>query len=266
MTNLKEHLENFGYLVVPNFISQETVKLLRQESELLLSQEKDATLKPTSLLKNQTMTSVIFSTDFTDVLNSLSDKYKYFLPNFTVRRNLYIGWHTDDEFVEPDQEILPGVLQCNIYLQDNLKETGGGIDIARGTHLLSKNEKKLLINNNSVPFEAAKTKAGDLLIFDYRVIHRSSIPIVPVNNLNSRLALQWTVSLSQDKAHSFMKYLLRRQQEKLHLSDFTDQRALGYFFDAVNVAYPTSFDVPTRNAISLSSITVPTFAEIRGIQ
>lgn len=266
MTNLGKEFKKLGYLVVPNFINQEQVKALRKVSEVLLDRENESTLKPTTFLKNSLFTNIIFSVDFKNVINQLSSEYRYFLPNFTIRRNLYIGWHTDDEFVEADEAETPGVLQCNIYLQSNALQTGGGIDVAPGTHQLSQREKKSLIGNeNSFFYNTVETNPGDLLIFDYRAIHRSSIA-AENSRMDARLALQWTVCKSPDKASMFMQYLIRRQQEKLHLSDFTDKRALGYFFDAVNVIYPDSFDVETQNAITGSNIVVPSFSEMGEIQ
>ena len=216
MSTIFQTFKEIGYLTVPNFIDKGQVNSLRDIGESLLGKQNDFTLKPTSFLKDPILSSIIFNQNFIRVLDDLSQEYRFFLPNFTVRKSLYIGWHTDDEFVEVDKDELPGVLQCNIYLQDNTGKNGGGIDIFPGSHRLEKIKKKALIEENKINCETVKTQAGDLLIFDYRVIHRSSIADTK-NNLKSRLALQWTVCKSEKRASTFMQYLARRQQERLHL-------------------------------------------------
>lgn len=261
MNELKTNFQQKGYLTVPNFISLETVEIMRDEIETLLALEKDATLKPTTLLKSSILSNIIFSSEFKNVLNKLSSDYQFYIPNFTARKNLYIGWHSDDEFVCGDNGELPKILQCNIYLQDNSIEHGGGIDVAIGTHLLSQDKKKCLITENNLTFESANTKAGDLLIFDYRVIHRSTIPAI-APRISSRLALQWTVGQTLDRARMFTEYLIRRQREKLHLSDFTDTRAIAYFIDAMNVEYPSSFQKETLDLIDKTKIIVPSVKEM----
>lgn len=256
VNDVQINLQEKGFAVIPNFLSKAEVEFARNECETLIAQEKELTLKPTTLLKNKFLSNIIFSPNFKNYLSNLSQEYKFFLPNFTVRKNLYIGWHTDDEFVDLDEGSFPGVLQCNIYLQDNSKEYGGGIDIAVGTHKFSKNKKKNLIKTNGFLSEVTSTQAGDLLIFDYRVIHRSTMPTVCVRE-ESRLALQWTVCKSFKRAEMFTKYLVKRQKEKLHLSDFTDTRSIAYFFDAANVNYPTSFLPDIQKIIEREKIIIP---------
>ena len=150
MSTIFQTFKEIGYLTVPNFIDKGQVNSLRDIGESLLGKQNDFTLKPTSFLKDPILSSIIFNQNFIRVLDDLSQEYRFFLPNFTVRKSLYIGWHTDDEFVEVDKDELPGVLQCNIYLQDNTGKNGGGIDIFPGSHRLEKIKKKALIEENKI--------------------------------------------------------------------------------------------------------------------
>lgn len=259
--NLRNSFLEKGYCIAKNFIDADKIENLRIKCDKLLDNEQDATLKSTTFLKDQELSYLLFCDQSKEILNSLSSGYKYFLPNFTIRRNLYVDWHSDDAFISPDTNDLPGVLQCNIYLQDNCANYGGGIDIAIGTQTLNSVIKKEKISEdiedkNRLSYETSKTKAGDFLIFDYRVIHRSTIPKISPR-AGSRLAIQWTVCNSLERAQEFVAYLVRRQKERLHLSDFTDKRAIAYFFDAINVSFPSSFLKESRDLLQKNGLLVP---------
>ncbi|WP_375331733.1 thiamine pyrophosphate-dependent enzyme [Candidatus Tisiphia endosymbiont of Temnostethus pusillus] len=224
----KNKLISDGYIVIPKFLSQIELEVARKKAESLLKTLGVNTLPPTNFLKKKELAKFIFSNKFSNVLQELSHRYKFSIPNFTIRKDICIGWHFDDEFVTSNEEKLPEILQCNIYLQDNCISYGGGIDVCKGSHNLSKELKRSKISSNVVDGETIYTKAGDLLIFDYRVIHRSTNPSVAPRDL-SRIAIQWTIGKTLRSAKEFLAYLLRRQSEKLHLSDFTNKRALEYF-------------------------------------
>ncbi|MBA2649651.1 MAG: phytanoyl-CoA dioxygenase family protein [Legionella sp.] len=255
MTNLLWDFQENGYLIVKDFISKNCISDIRDESEKLLFEENSSTLMPTSLLKSTLLSNIIFSSSFIQILNKLSVKYFHFLPNFTIRKDLYVGWHSDDAFVDADTAELPGVLQCNIYLQDNCPNHGGGIDIAPGTHRFTQQKKELLVKAESFEYTTTPLSAGDLLIFDYRVLHRSTMPLIKPRP-GSRLALQWTVCKSHEHAEKFISYFIRRQQEKLHLSDFTNNRALAYLNDLQNVHFPYTFLDSTQNNIIRTGVKI----------
>ncbi len=267
MNILQIDFQEKGYIVLSNFISNEVLTLIRTEIENLIIQDQGCALKPTTFLKSSLLSDTIFSAKFRKIVNQLSAGYRYFIPNFTARKNLIMGWHSDDEFSEPDSEpeidseTLPSVLQCNIFLQDNSSEFGGGIDVACGTHQMTLEAKKNLIRDDAIHFETAETKAGDLLIFDYRVVHRSTFPTIKPRD-SARLTLEWTVCKNIESAREFTANLVAKQRKKLHLSDFTDQRSLGYFFDAANVSYPSSFLASSKQLIEKNMIVVPTVAEM----
>lgn len=256
----KSFLEK-GYGVISQFIDKDDLETLRARCAQIVVDEKEHTIRPTSLLKDDTLTSIIFSKKFLQVIDILPLEYRHFLPNFTVRQNLYVNWHTDDRHAKPDDGLSPALLQCNIYFQDNSSEHGGGIDVACGTQHFSVSEKLQKIEKEDFDYETVGTKSGDLLIFDYRVIHRSTMP-KEKPKVDERLALQWTVGADLDRSIGFLEYLMRRQQERLHPSDFGDKRALAYFFDAANVRFPESFMTDTETFIRKSNIFIPECGEL----
>lgn len=255
MNKYRQFFKDNGYLIIPSFIHENNVQFYRQEALKQLSIDGEATLRPTLFLQSLPLSQVIFSNAIKSIIGELSENYRYFLPNFTIRNNLYIGWHSDDEFVDNDTHDLPQVVQCNIYLQDNSREHGGGIDVYTGTHTLTKSKKKSLIENDQLLATTIQTKAGDLFLFDYRVLHRSTPPIHgPL--VESRLAIQWTMCNSEQSSLSFTNYFLRRQRELLHLSDFTDKRATQYFLDVPNVTFPHSFLPETLKNIQRNNFSI----------
>ena len=149
-TNIKEFFQKNGYLTVENFLSSSLISTLREQALDKLQNNNEFTLRPTEFLKCNNFTQIIFSHKFKSILQTLSPEYRFYLPNFTIRNNLYIDWHTDDEYTTTDEEALPKILQCNIYLQDNSIEHGGGIDICLSSHKLSKEDKRKIISQKAV--------------------------------------------------------------------------------------------------------------------
>ena len=249
--------EKNGYISVPHFLPSTQIEEVRREALARISEFDEATLRPSEFLKSENLTGFVFSRRLKEVLNAISLEYRFFIPNFTIRSNLYIDWHSDDEFVESEPQTLPEVLQCNIYLQENSEAYGGGIDLSVGTHRLSKEEKKAAVVRGTVPRTIMSTQAGDLLIFDYRVLHRSTFPREkPVGT--PRLAIQWTVCRSVSAAKSFLSYLARRQCQTLHLSDYTKTRAVSYFKDIQKVRFPNSFSEKSMAAVTSNQFQIVT--------
>ena len=241
---MKDFFSKNGYVVMKNLISKKTIETVRKEASLLFEKYKDFTLTPTQFLNLPSASDSIVSDKAVDYIKSIVGKSYCMQPNYTIRKDLYIGWHCDDEFskgnlFEDCLTDMPEFLQCNIYLQDNHTIFGGGIDVYAKSHHLFHQQKKAIIDKNTNNYISIKTKAGDMLIFDYRIVHRSSQP--KVSSPLDRLAIQWTISLSENFSKKYLYYLLNRRSDKLHLSDFTGKRALQYFNDIPNISYPDSF-------------------------
>lgn len=99
------------------------------------------------------------------------------------------SWHLDCSsegkqayLMDPDYRFV----RCGIYLQDNTAEWGGGVDVVSGTHRLPFRtgvsaidwKIKSFLDHYGIVFRSHRvdTKAGDVLIFDSRVPHASTIP------------------------------------------------------------------------------------------
>lgn len=243
--NIKSVIPQFkknGYVIIPGVLDENEVLLSHKEATSLMEKNEDITLTPTEFMSLLNTRKTLFKPIIIEHLLQLFNPY-YMYPNFTVRNNLYIQWHTDDFYLdaplEENIQNIPEFVMCNIYLQNNSEITGGGIDVIPGSHHLSMVQKQQLISKDDFNYVTVKSKKGDLLLFDYRIIHRGTPPIE--ETYPNRLAIQWTVSRSDRFSGKLLQYLLRRRHEKLHLSDHTKKRALRYFNDIANIKNTSLF-------------------------
>ena len=108
-------------------------------------------------------------------------------PTCTARKNVYVPWHVDATFVGPTAAYVwePGFAhaQCGLYLQDNDPIGGGGIDVVRGSHLMSfdgygTSEPQFEIAARTIGEsdlrERVDTRAGDVVIWNARLLHTST--------------------------------------------------------------------------------------------
>jgi hypothetical protein len=118
-----------------------------------------------------------------------------YYPDLHVQHNMfgYPGWHTDSnsegyaKYLQvPDYKFA----KCGIYLQDDTLDWGGGIKLLPKGHKFSvmTGEPRIDLRvrrlldfcsvNYSFPIKplSVDTKAGDMLIFDSRLLHASTIP------------------------------------------------------------------------------------------
>ncbi|CCD30200.1 conserved hypothetical protein [Candidatus Glomeribacter gigasporarum BEG34] len=241
-----EGLKETGFFLIQNFLQQNEIKALKDVAVRIFNVDGGSAVLPTIFLKENKLTEIFFHKRMRSFLQDIFGYMNriYLYPNITIRNNLYVNWHTDDFFLAEnlqDEGALPEFYMFNVYLQDNSKERGGGIDVMSGTHHLGREKKDKII---SCPAESTyysiPSKSGDLIVFDYRIIHRGTIPTVDSNP--DRFALQWTVSTSDKWSSMYLAYLLSRGKQKIHLADFTPQRAKTFFEDISNVVYPDSFD------------------------
>ncbi|KFF46226.1 phytanoyl-CoA dioxygenase [Pseudomonas sp. BRG-100] len=240
--NFREKLERDGYVVIPGVLCSEQVEKLRKTYVHSLAETEQSTLLPTAFLQFSDMVNALLHPGAIQAIKDIFQSDFSLLPNFTVRESVYIPWHNDAYFL-PDEVISPSAfpefLQCAYYLQDNDPVSGGGITLLPGSHKLSKDEVKIRLAE-PVKFERTiMSKAGDLVIWDNRVTHRSSAP--DQTPVETKLAIQWTVSASTKHNASYITYLRARAERSLHVSDYLPNSPKPYFADMPNVRYPSSF-------------------------
>ncbi|ARF58439.1 phytanoyl-CoA dioxygenase family protein [Streptomyces gilvosporeus] len=234
-----DELAERGYCIIENYLDPETVQSLRKASQDILVPEVGDTMPPSLFLGNPQLRDALFSDTLRETVADLNDRIGRVLlyPNFTVRKGLVVGWHFDDHMLPQPVDApghFPSFLMFNVYLQDNDPLHGGGVDIVPASHLHTREERGQMAKEHAhAPEDTVMGKAGDLVVFDYRVVHRGTHPQVPHDV--DRLALQWTFSVNDDVTQDYLKYQRDRLTKKLHPSDYTKHQAKNFFADLPNI-------------------------------
>ena len=121
-------------------------------------------------------------------------------------------------------------------MQDNNEESGGGLEIISGSHKNPHINRKDPSNSENYIIEKgdiSKSKAGDLVLWDSRVVHRS---IKNNNPKLKKLALQWTISNTNRFASKYLNYLSNRSYKQTkHVSDMGTDREDAFLKEAISM-------------------------------
>ncbi len=170
--------------------------------------------------------------------------------------------------------------KIGIYLQDNTAETGGGIDVYEGGHRLVGNGiyfRYRIYKRWLRPFMARHmtrmdTKAGDVLIFDCRLPHRSTFArglcladytqspdgTIDVPEEKAKYTVYWEVTRRGDEVHFIANAKERAEKEEMSRPlDFYRPRC-----SYLGLVYPD--DYPPSLVESLNDRKVTIFSLDRG--
>ncbi|CAM3462038.1 hypothetical protein XNC1_3579 [Xenorhabdus nematophila ATCC 19061] len=240
--NIIQKMNEQGYVVIPEVINKKEINIVRAFYKKISDENNLSTLLPTDILKYPAVFHTLLKEKAVTAIKGLFGRNFYLFPNFTIRESVYIPWHNDAYFL-PDEVINPDTplqfMQCAIYLQDNDPEHGGGITLIPFSHRLDQATVKSMLNTPQAYEKVIMSKAGDLILWDNRITHRSTYPDKVPDN--AKLALQWTVSASDQYNESYLQYLRDRAQHSMHVSDYLPKSPKPYFADMPNVRYPDSF-------------------------
>jgi hypothetical protein len=169
--------------------------------------------------------------------------------------------------------------KIGVYLQDNTAETGGGIDIYEGGHRWVGNGiffryqfyKRWLRPFMGRRMKRMDTKAGDVLIFDCRLPHRSTTAeglnladytesedgTVAVPEEKSKYAIYWEVSKAGDEKHFIANAKKRAEKEEMARPlDFYRPRC-----SYLGLVYPDDYPPALVEQLSKSGVTVFTLGK-----
>lgn len=252
-----EHFDRDGYIVVPSVLSAVEVSALRKLFEGVfdagVTYKGDVQIRGGvegrgggvrhDIFARYPETRVLMTRPAVlGALRSLLGRDVVFLPEMAAHDSRYGHWHKDttpmqraglDFHNAPDFRFV----ECGAYLQDN-DEYGGGLDVVPGSHrepdhtppapkitLAQRVRAKLGLpmarpappaveeNGFSIP-----SKAGDLVIFDFRLNHMASQPTAcAVNDVpaeNRKLALFFACSADNEQVGAYVDFI-RGQYEHL---------------------------------------------------
>jgi hypothetical protein len=153
-----------------------------------------------------------------------------FLPETSAHASGYFGaWHKDTDAQEAGgaTEHWRGdfrMVQVAIYLQDNTPEYGGGLDVIPGSHrrrgragqsvarsrLAAWLDRRLYGHVQGVAC-SVPTRAGDLVLFDFRMDHRPTSPAsTPVPAEHRKYALFLACSARNRHADLYVRFISGR--------------------------------------------------------
>ncbi len=259
----KQQLFELGYTVIPNMIHADKINDIRDSYLHLFEESNVSTLKPSEFLKYSTISDTIFNDNVMEAVSNVVGNNYCLYPDFTIRKNLYIPWHTDTSYLDINQTDSyedSNFVQMSIYLQDNTLETGGGLEIITGSHRIKNINRKNLLNNN-INFSNSSlmpSNSGDLVFWDSRLIHKSR-----ENSLNAqciKLAVQWTISQNEKFSQQYLQYLYDRiNAYNTHVSDnIENNREMLYLNDIPNIQFPFSFTNHQIHKINKFNVNVKT--------
>ena len=235
-------LKRYGFCIIPAAVSKQQVDACRKYC--IENKEVNEIVSNNSSLSFSApiISDIPFHENTVEKLMDIHGGQYLMYPNYTIRKNLYISWHVDIAF----QKAVDGVndvsdfLQCVVYFQDNDVDAGGGLSVIPGSH------KRRLINGEyMVPAQylnvfgseyTVPNKAGDMVIFDSRLLHRSSGG--SDISQDDRFGVFWTTSKPSEKSGELLRYLREWRMEKNEGGcDKLHQRVL----DMASLDYPNSF-------------------------
>jgi hypothetical protein len=187
-----------GFVLVPQVFDQAEVAELRRAAIALFANNRPP-FEPrfsNSVLFEEPFRLIFRNRKYIQTLRELLGEDFLFVNEFALHDSHYAGWHTDT--VSPEGKAghefhwSPGfcVVQTAIYLQDN-DQNGGGLDVVPGSHmrddtlaaLLRRERGFPIVNRMPDPVDdprrdavSLRGRAGDLVIFHFRLSHRASPP------------------------------------------------------------------------------------------
>jgi len=206
-----EQFEREGYVLIPSVVNAATIQTLRKLLEPEF-ERKQTNVLPDAMLEYPQIFEMLSKPQILEVLTALLGHPFVVPPHSSAEFNRFGVFHTDTTGAELNGKTFPRekgfrMVTVAIYLQDNT-EYGGGIRLVPGTHVkpdpyiaLTKYkaaQRKVFAQSPirrilkrlsrgrlfdwDTPFREhpegvdIPSKAGDVLIWDMRMVHRASPP------------------------------------------------------------------------------------------
>jgi Phytanoyl-CoA dioxygenase (PhyH) len=259
--SMSGQLREQGYLVIPGFLPDKQVESLRGVCERLTGGNGVAAMTASVFLATPDLTQVVFSKVTLELCKELLAHDSFVLyPNLTVRANAATDWHIDAAFKDGLAGIQsnPDFLQCAVYLQDNQPREGGGIDVVPRSHVRLQSGGCEYVPAASLNIEMQARRvdshAGDLVVWDARLLHRSSLRTAHITR--DKLAIHWTVSRSTSGAVQFLEHLVRRGVARSNMNPDLIKR----YQDIADIRYPDYIPTEACSALKDSNIFFATLA------
>ncbi|MDH6108185.1 hypothetical protein P3T36_004350 [Kitasatospora sp. MAP12-15] len=270
-------LEKDGYALIRHALSAEDVERARAvcDDHLLPDADAENEIEATALLQMPEL-AFIFEERLMAALTGWLGGTLVLYPNYVARLNRFTDWHIDNGFsprflADASHLYSPDFrhLQCVVYLQDNIPGSGGGLDVRPGSHawaaggLLPDDDE---LARSYPEIVSVDSKAGDLIVFDGRLMHRGT----PTDGSHKaprrrKYGIFWSASRDdQVQIDRFIEYFLGRVDylRTLNLSPDEIQREVRRHELMHDVRFPKSYlpqaaEVIRRFGVTLAEMPEP---------
>jgi ectoine hydroxylase-related dioxygenase (phytanoyl-CoA dioxygenase family) len=173
------------------------------------------------------------------ILRSLLGEDYAILREASAHYDFYSNWHKDTTSQEKagctfQHQRAFLMVEVAYYLQDNTQEFGGGLDVQPGTHkrrdLFVRPPTRLERAWDRV-FERTEvcsipSKAGDLVIFDFRINHRATRALrTPERPEDKKLAIFYPCSRNNEHVGAYHDFISSRP-DYAYLKEFSYRKEL----------------------------------------
>lgn len=217
-----------GFLRVEQLLTLAEITQLRQDAIEVFQAPaltRDTIYKRSNLYKrNAAFKWLLYYPPVVAILKVLvGDDYYTAEESFAAHHAFYSDWHTDTAYYDLSKQrfhLEPDFFMLNVafYLQNNDPQYGGGLEVIPGSHhqpvANPQTNPHILARRYAIPHQA-----GDLVLFDHKLMHRATQPVVPVEQIppnKQKLALFW--SISRNNRHIDAYYQLMQQGYPLRRS------------------------------------------------
>lgn len=221
-----------GFAVIPGLLSGQEVAELRETCVRFLTDTGMQELLPAEFLSTPGLASVPFRAQVADLLKDVLGPSPCVYPNLTVRKNLYVSWHVDEAFIGPGRQYvwLPTFrhVQAAVYLQDNDDDLGGGLDVVPGTHRMSfdgygltEPDYEVILRHVLTAHDThrIKSRAGDLVLWDARLLHASTPSNASAAEESGRPKFGVFFSAGSGDPYAANRYLSHLVSKRIQLND-----------------------------------------------
>lgn len=263
MSKLKAQVEQFnenGYLVIPGILTAERIEELHRLCKKIYFETGEQEVFSSRFLSEPLLYKIPFEKTVISILEALVGANYIVYPNFTVRNNVYVPWHVDNGFMRFSREVKESLfIQCVIYLQDNSEVFGGGLDVVPKSQFYAYSTDVLELMQRVKDGTRLDSKAGDLVMWDARLLHRSTQP--QLASVSNKFGIHWTVSKSDAPAQTYLQHLVNRSTREFEGQKYVVPR----FNDIKQVNFPDSFQAEVVEAVALNQLTVASIPSTSGL-
>ncbi len=238
-----------GYILIPNVLKKEEVDYLRNRIMNHINNKDFSNIKTNKVIEDPyelfpDFIGITLKSEVIDVIKCLLGQNPVLMPETAIHIGFYTGWHKDTtninqaglNFHESKDYLM---VEAGFYLQDN-DELGGGLVVMEGSHLTKdpyitgehykvnfferiKNKIFKINEDNRERINPYKhkivnipSKAGDLVIFNFKTNHRASRPLnVSIDEIPSekrKIAFFNAFSINNSTAKEYLEYICNRNE------------------------------------------------------